>query len=862
MFDINEEDKKLLEEAFAKYGIEASQKYELDIDLFMTWGNFDRFWLQDHLGSGFTFGNFDLQKHYSVFKNEETLPESVKEHNEEEANRTIDSVNYKLRQLDEKTSKKAWSIWFDLDNTNAINHPYLEKHQIKGFGCRQKEDKLVFPLYDITTNICNLLYIDEDGNKQFLGGKKRGCYIPIGNPHSNKKIFVCDNYVTGAKIHEKTGETVAIAFDPKNLEPVKEALLSKYPNYEINIVSDTDLKEIAPSAETNEAIDVFDQYSTGICTSKSENSQEKCDSDNLTEQETTEAAKEEVEPKTNVKKTNQQMPEGYIFKDDELYSEIEGKASVKVSDKIEVLAESRDDDSNNWGKVVKFKDPDNTIKTLVIPYNQLGSNAKELEENLRSKGLRIYNFKALKQYLSDFVTSNRIRCVDKIGWYNQVFVFPDGSVIGNSDESIIYYGNNISKEFNINGTLEDWQENISRYCQGNSRLLLAISTAFAGTLLYVTGQESGGIHFVGNSSTGKSTILRVACSVYGDKNFMKTWRATDNGLEGIAATRNDTLLVLDELGQVDPNKAGESIYMLGNGDGKIRSNRNGSAKKNNNWRFLYLSSGEKDLNDCATESKKQVKAGQTVRFLSIPAEPKENSYGAFETLHHKDSGKAFSEYLNEVVRNYYGTAAREFIHCVVNDGFEKIANDFRIFLNDAEQKYLPAEADNQVKRAFNRFMLIAFAGEYATQKGITCWDDKESLNACVTCFNDWIQRRGGIKDQEPQSLLEQVRHFFEQHHSSRFYTVFGNNNYDESKTYNMVGIAVKEDDDKCKYYVYSQSLKEVCIGYDLDFARNTLYNAGWIENQKPKQVGIRNDMLRGKRFYIFTSKVWEDETVD
>ena len=106
MFDINEEDKKLLEEAFAKYGIEASQKYELDIDLFMTWGNFDRFWLQDHLGSGFTFGNFDLQKHYSVFKNEETLPESVKEHNEEEANRTIDSVNYKLRQLDEKTSKK------------------------------------------------------------------------------------------------------------------------------------------------------------------------------------------------------------------------------------------------------------------------------------------------------------------------------------------------------------------------------------------------------------------------------------------------------------------------------------------------------------------------------------------------------------------------------------------------------------------------------------------------------------------------------------------------------------------------------------------------------------------------------------
>ena len=34
-------------------------------------------------------------------------------------------------------------------------------------------------------------------------------------------------------------------------------------------------KKIAPSAETNEAIDVFDQYNTNICTSTSENSQEK-----------------------------------------------------------------------------------------------------------------------------------------------------------------------------------------------------------------------------------------------------------------------------------------------------------------------------------------------------------------------------------------------------------------------------------------------------------------------------------------------------------------------------------------------------------------------------------------------------------
>lgn len=39
------------------------------------------------------------------------------------------------------------------------------------------------------------------------------------------------------------------------------------------------------------------------------------------------------------------------------------------------------------------------------------------------------------------------------------------------------------------------------------------------------------------------------------------------------------------------------------------------------------------------------------------------------------------------------------------------------------------------------------------------------------------------------------------------------------------------------------------------------FNAGWIENKKPKQLGKKNEP-RGARVYIFTSKVWDDENVD
>ena len=855
MHDISQNNKKLLEDALTKYGIDAPEKYNFDYENVAQWGTIDRLWVKE-LGTGFIFGNFDKEFSDCVFLDNEPLEEVSQKARQEIFDEAIIDVESRLKFEERKTSEEASSIWENSIKAD-ITHPYLEKHQIKGFGCRQQEDKLVFPLYDITTNICNLLYIDEDGNKQFLGGKKRGCYIPIGNPHSNKKIFVCDNYVTGAKIHEKTGETVAIAFDPKNLEPVKQALLEKYPDYEITIASDTDtyLKEIAPSASTNEAKHILEQYNADICTSISDDSQEKNDKSSLTEQVTTEQAKEEVEPKTNVEKPNQQMPEGYIFKDNELHLEIDnGKSSVKVSDKIEVLAEARDTESTNWGKVIRFKDHDNNTKTLFIDNTKFITSG-ELEEILCYNGLFIYKPKELKKYLNDYETKNRALCVDKIGWCKESFVFPDGSIIGKNNENIIYYGSNSPKEFNTNGTLEDWQENISKYCQGNSRLILAVSAAFAGTLLNITGQENGGFHFVGNSTIGKSTILNVACSVYGDKEFMKTWRATDNGLEGVASSRNDNLLVLDELGQVDPNKAGEIAYMLGNGNGKIRSYKNGSTKKSYTWRLLYLSSGEIDLSDCATEAKKTLKAGQEVRLLNIPAQPSEDSFGAFETVHNKETGKAFSEYLNEVVRNYYGTAAREFIHCVVNDGFEKIANDFRIFLNDAEQKYLPAEADNQVKRAMNRFMLAAFAGEYATDHGITGWNRTDSLNACVTCFNDWIKERGGVKDLEPQKLLEQVRYYLELYSTSRFLDLNGMYRYITNKN----GYKIK-DEEGTWYFVYSKVFEnEICAGFNFKQAKDILYKKGWLKDTKSETKHIRGDY---ERLYTLTPKIWSDEDIN
>ena len=106
------------------------------------------------------------------------------------------------------------------------------------------------------------------------------------------------------------------------------------------------------------------------------------------------------------------------------------------------------------------------------------------------------------------------------------------------------------------------------------------------------GLDSGGFHWRGDSSCGKTTALRVAASVYGGPAYLQRWRATDNALEAVAAQHCDGLLILDELAQVDPRTAGECAYMLANETGKSRSTRTGQTRQRLTWRLLFLSAGE------------------------------------------------------------------------------------------------------------------------------------------------------------------------------------------------------------------------------------------------------------------------------
>lgn len=441
-----------------------------------------------------------------------------------------------------------------------------------------------------------------------------------------------------------------------------------------------------------------------------------------------------------------------------------------ICSSLKITASTRDAKNESWGRLLEFDDPDGNPHAWAMPMEMLKGDGSEYRGMLLSMGLQVGGSVKAKNLLTQYIQTEKVdkraRCVDRTGWHGTVFVMPS-KTIGEADERVLYQAATATAgTFKSRGSLTDWKNNISALCVGNSRLLFSVSTAFAAPLLHLTGMESGGVHLRGDSSTGKTTALRVAASVWGGLEYLQRWRATDNGLEALSVQHSDCLLVLDELGQVDPKAAGEAAYMLANGAGKARANRGGGLRDPSSWRILFISSGEAGLSEHMAEAKKKPKAGQEIRLLDIPADAGAG-FGMFEDLHQYAGGAVFSKAITDACGKNFGTAAEPFLLKLI-DNSSKVAGWVKNLQREFSQNHVESEAGGQVHRAALRFALIGAAGELATNWNITGWQPGEAMQAAATCFKAWIAQRGGAGNLEELNMMAQVRRFFELHGEARF----------------------------------------------------------------------------------------------
>ena len=166
----------------------------------------------------------------------------------------------------------------------------------------------------------------------------------------------------------------------------------------------------------------------------------------------------------------------------------------------------------------------------------------------------------------------------------------------------------------------------------------------------------------------------------------------------------DHLLNLDALrsgiglrgmGQVDPKEAGETAYMLANGQGKGRAGRTGNSRPRRYWRVLFLSTGEISLGDHLRSIGRDVKAGQEVRLADIPMDT--GVYGGFEQLHDFESGSEFSDSLCRYASQYHGTALRAYLSAIV-DKRSAITALTKSIQSDFRAEHVPPGSVGQVAR--------------------------------------------------------------------------------------------------------------------------------------------------------------------
>lgn len=548
------------------------------------------------------------------------------------------------------------------------------------------------------------------------------------------------------------------------------------------------------------------------------------------------------------------LPKGHLAKpmkwenghfhitEDGLYFVDEDKNGISqkrfISSPVLVVAKTRDDSSNNWGVLLKWKDDNEIEHTQALSMELFQTDGADLRKALSYQGVMIAPDQKSRNlfqcYLMSYQAERYALCVDRVGWHGDVFVLPHKQIGENSNGDLIVYQSNnaLDNKYQSKGTLAQWQSNVAQLVENHSLLVFSLCTAFAGQLLDPLNQQGGGFHIKGGTSKGKSTALNLASSVWGNpKQFYRTWKATGNALEHTAYMHNDGFLVLDEIGEIaNPKELGNIVYMLANGSGKARMTKQITTRTTHQWKVIFLSSGEKSLKEIMTEQGQKTKLGQEIRLADIDIDQSE--YGIFDRIDFAEDAAKQAIELSKRMADCYGVAGIAWLEYLTSDKAKHIGEAEKL-LEQYRQALIMNQSQGHIVRVANYFALVATAGELAIKAGITGWKAGTAFNAVQKVFNQWLGSFEQVGDYENREIVAHVKAFFEANESSRFEAITPDPDHIE-RINNRVGYWKIENGEKIFYVLPEQFKNEVSKGYDSRKAAKALLAYNLLEHDVDK----------------------------
>jgi putative DNA primase/helicase len=539
---------------------------------------------------------------------------------------------------------------------------------------------------------------------------------------------------------------------------------------------------------------------------------------------------------------------------DDSGGKVETLVDTWVTSVVEVLCIVRTDAGTEHAYLLEYiPHGEAEIRRAVLAQALLLGRGEEALKELRDLGVSVLGSKTklVRAYLdgehlkfsqaktpNDFWTSVKV-----IGWapVGERFVLPH-RIIG-KQTGIWFSGKSSATQYKSAGTLKEWQHEVAEPCLGNPYLITALSCGLAGPLLELLNIPGLGLHYFGDSTTGKSTALVVAASSWGPEKFVISWRTTINGLEGQAVSRSSTFMPVDESHQVDPKVLDASVYMLLNGTSKARMNKDTSPREIEHWRVCVLSSGERSIETHQASANIDHKIGQAVRIIDLPVV--NGAYGLFNHIHQAGSGAHFADSLREAAAQNYGHAGPLFIQKLIDHHDTLKLTE----LLEAAKEAFGSNLSAQDARVARSFAVIGLAGELAIEWKILPWREGTAITAVVELFAHWQETQPrSTKSKETEQILKAVHDFIDLHGNSRFLSLGWTPQFHYSQDPQVKDQAgYFEDFSGERIYLFtSAGLKAATKGSDFKRVLEALEEAGAFAKNGSKQKAVPTRVPEGQ----------------
>lgn len=461
----------------------------------------------------------------------------------------------------------------------------------------------------------------------------------------------------------------------------------------------------------------------------------------------------------------------------------DGKPKEKeefICTRLDVVGKSCNRDGADWGRVVEFKDDNGKTHRLTISMKEVGAGGSMLAQRLLSEGLalclpsRSAGMAPVNEFLMSFPLEGlpAIRTVDCGGWTDDTFscfVLGDGLTVKARGAAVAELAAGAAAPVvTQKGTLEEWKRLNSEIAPHSKRLSFAVCVALAAPVLPIIGDSSRIFHFHGMSTTGKTTAIRAAATVWGGARWVNSWNITATAAYALAKKYNNLPLIFDELKQAKDAVEGVS-YAIGNGVDRGRAGRDGNAKETKAWSLYALSTGEGTLDEIKRTNSRGRDAGtatgELVRFINIPAQadPEDAGKGIFESFPEGLAREGRANWIDAHCGNcpVYGTAGVAFLQALADDiqknGAEAVKKILREAVAAFEKKFPEVSSSATMRRVLHAFAIVGASGELAVSYGVLPWSEGDALEAARVCFEAWASSAETPEAQEAafiEALME------------------------------------------------------------------------------------------------------------